>query len=100
MTADAERPLIVNLMMKNMNAVVIAIAVPSFLAGVGGMSELSSMTGARWWVAYPHLRGCDGSVVCRDVLADPPVGEGLELTRREDPASCWTRRATCRTIVA
>ena len=42
-----------NLMMKNMNAIVIAIAVPSFLAGVGGMSEFTTMTGARWWVAYP-----------------------------------------------
>jgi len=34
-----------NMMMKNLNAVVIAIAVPSFFAGVGGMSELCTVTG-------------------------------------------------------
>ncbi|HBB66968.1 MAG TPA: hypothetical protein DCZ93_06665 [Elusimicrobia bacterium] len=33
-----------NVMMKNLNAVVIAIAVPSFFAGVGGMSELATIT--------------------------------------------------------
>lgn len=44
-----------NVMMKNLNAVVIAVAVPSFLAGVGGMSEFSAFTGgaARAYVAYP-----------------------------------------------
>jgi magnesium transporter len=31
-----------NLMMKRMNAIVISVAVPSFFAGVGGMSELPS----------------------------------------------------------
>ena len=40
-----------NVMMKNLNAVVIAVAVPSFFAGVGGMSELCTVTG----VADPHL---------------------------------------------
>lgn len=34
-----------NILMKNLNAVVIAVAVPSFFAGVGGMSELSVITG-------------------------------------------------------
>ncbi|HAH31967.1 MAG TPA: divalent metal ion transporter [Elusimicrobia bacterium] len=34
-----------NVMMKNLNAVVIAVAVPSFFAGVGGMSELCTLTG-------------------------------------------------------
>lgn len=34
-----------NVMMKNLNAVVIAVAVPSFFAGVGGMSELCKVTG-------------------------------------------------------
>ena len=34
-----------NVMMKNLNAVVIAVAVPSFFAGVGGMSELRMITG-------------------------------------------------------
>jgi len=34
-----------NILMKNLNAVVIAVAVPSFFAGVGGMSELSTLTG-------------------------------------------------------
>lgn len=40
-----------NVMMKNLNAIVIAVAVPSFFAGVGGMSELCTVTG----VADPHL---------------------------------------------
>lgn len=40
-----------NVMMKNLNAVVIAVAVPSFFAGVGGMSELCTVTG----VKDPHL---------------------------------------------
>lgn len=43
-----------NILMKNLNAVVIAVAVPSFFAGVGGMSEFSAMTGIEnWKVAYP-----------------------------------------------
>jgi magnesium transporter len=43
-----------NVMMKNLNAIVIAIAVPSFFAGVGGMSEFSAITGLqRWWISYP-----------------------------------------------
>ena len=40
-----------NVMMKNLNAVVIAVAVPSFFAGVGGMSELCTVTG----IANPQL---------------------------------------------
>ncbi|MCU0611844.1 MAG: magnesium transporter CorA family protein [Candidatus Eisenbacteria bacterium] len=47
-----------NVMMKNLNAVVIAVAVPSFVAGMGGMSEFSEITGiARWYVAYPVFAG-------------------------------------------
>jgi len=34
-----------NMLMKNLNAVVIAVAIPSFFAGVGGMSEISVITG-------------------------------------------------------
>ena len=34
-----------NVMMKNLNALVIAVAVPSFFAGVGGMSEFTAMIG-------------------------------------------------------
>jgi len=40
-----------NILMKNLNAVVIAVAVPSFFAGVGGMSELCTVTG----IANPQL---------------------------------------------
>lgn len=40
-----------NVMMKNLNAVVIAVAVPSFFAGVGGMSELCMVTG----ISNPRL---------------------------------------------
>ena len=40
-----------NVMMKNLNAVVIAVAVPSFFAGVGGMSELCTVTG----ISNPQL---------------------------------------------
>ena len=36
-----------NILMKNLNAVVIAVAIPSFFAGVGGMSELATITGIR-----------------------------------------------------
>jgi len=43
-----------NILMKNLNAIVIAVAVPSFFAGVGGMSEFSAMTGIEnWKLAYP-----------------------------------------------
>lgn len=43
-----------NLMMKNMNALVIAISVPTFITGVGGMSEFTSIFGKKWWyIAYP-----------------------------------------------
>jgi magnesium transporter len=43
-----------NVMMKNLNAIVIAVAIPSFFAGVGGMSEFSAITGThRWHIAYP-----------------------------------------------
>ncbi len=44
-----------NVMMKNLNAVVIAIAVPSFFAGVGGMSEFSSWIGGseRAYLGFP-----------------------------------------------
>ena len=44
-----------NMMMKNLNAFVIAVAVPSFFAGVGGMSEFSNMIGfeKHWKWAYP-----------------------------------------------
>ena len=34
-----------NVMMKNLNALVIAVAIPSFFAGVGGMSEFTAMVG-------------------------------------------------------
>jgi magnesium transporter len=54
---DARASLIsnnLNVMMKNLNAIVIAIAVPSFFAGMGGMSEFSTITGPdRWMVSYP-----------------------------------------------
>ena len=43
-----------NVMMKNLNALVIAVAVPSFFAAVGGMSEFSAMVGfePHWPEAY------------------------------------------------
>jgi magnesium transporter len=43
-----------NVMMKNLNALVIAVAVPSFFAGVGGMSEFSQMIGfdKHWVLGY------------------------------------------------
>ncbi len=43
---DARASLIsnnLNVMMKNLNAIVIAVAVPSFIAGMGGMSEFSKL---------------------------------------------------------
>ncbi len=46
-----------NVMMKNMNAIVIAVAVPTFFTGVFGMSEFTMMMcdqiGVRWYYAYP-----------------------------------------------
>jgi magnesium transporter len=43
-----------NVMMKNLNAIVIAVAIPSFFAGMGGMSEFSMITGPeKWMLAYP-----------------------------------------------
>ena len=43
-----------NVMMKNLNAIVIAVAIPSFFAGMGGMSEFSMITNPdRWMFAYP-----------------------------------------------
>jgi magnesium transporter len=43
-----------NVMMKNLNAIVIAVAVPSFFAGIGGMSEFSGMIHfSNWKVGYP-----------------------------------------------
>lgn len=43
-----------NILMKEMNAVVIAVAVPSFFAGVGGMSEFSALAGIdKWYLTYP-----------------------------------------------
>lgn len=47
-----------NVMMKNLNAIVIAVAVPSFFAGVGGMSEFSMITSPEnWFLAYPMFLG-------------------------------------------
>jgi magnesium transporter len=43
-----------NVMMKNMNAIVIAVGIPTFFTGVGGMSEFTGMVGENYkWVAYP-----------------------------------------------
>ncbi len=42
-----------NVAMKNMNAIVIAVAVPTFFTGVFGMSELTMMTGDYWFLIYP-----------------------------------------------
>ncbi len=43
-----------NILLKNLNAIVIAIAVPSFFAGMGGMSELTGLFGAEnWYISYP-----------------------------------------------
>jgi magnesium transporter len=45
-----------NITMKNLNAIVIAIAIPSFFAGVGGMSEFSNMIGFHHWkLGYPFF---------------------------------------------
>lgn len=43
-----------NVMMKNMNAIVIAISVSTFFTGVFGMSEFTAfLTGSKWFVGYP-----------------------------------------------
>lgn len=43
-----------NIMMKNMNAIVIAISVPTFFTGVFGMSEFTELlSGAKWYFGYP-----------------------------------------------
>lgn len=43
-----------NIMMKNMNAIVIAISVPTFFTGVFGMSEFSELlAGSKWYFGYP-----------------------------------------------
>jgi len=43
-----------NVMMKNLNAIVIAVAIPSFVAGMGGMSEFTAIVGIEHWrYAYP-----------------------------------------------
>jgi magnesium transporter len=43
-----------NVMMKNLNAIVIAVAVPSFISSLGGMSEFSTIAGPEnWKIAYP-----------------------------------------------
>jgi Mg2+ and Co2+ transporter CorA len=43
-----------NVMMKNLNAIVIAVAVPSFFAAIGGMSEFSGMIHfSNWKLGYP-----------------------------------------------
>lgn len=48
-----------NIMMKNMNAIVISVSVPTFVTGVGGMSEFSAAIGAKmkWYIAYPVFFG-------------------------------------------
>ncbi|MBQ9336168.1 MAG: magnesium transporter CorA family protein [Lentisphaeria bacterium] len=48
-----------NIMMKNMNAIVIAISVPTFFTGVGGMSEFTAMLKdyMAWYLAYPLFFG-------------------------------------------
>jgi magnesium transporter len=56
---DARASLIsnnLNITMKNLNAIVIAIAIPSFFAGVGGMSEFSNIIGFQHWkLGYPFF---------------------------------------------
>ena len=48
-----------NVMMKNMNAIVIAISVPTFFTGVGGMSEFTAMFAGKApsYLAYPLFFG-------------------------------------------
>ena len=59
---DARASIINNnlsVMMKNMNAIVIAVSIPTFITGVGGMSEFSSIVGStmKWYIAYPLFFG-------------------------------------------
>ena len=43
-----------NVMMKNMNAIVIAVAIPTFFTGVFGMSEFTALIAGRfWYLGYP-----------------------------------------------
>ena len=45
-----------NVLMKNMNAIVIAVAIPTFFTGVFGMSEFTDFfcrSGLRWYISYP-----------------------------------------------
>lgn len=52
-----------NVMMKNLNAIVIAVAIPSFFAGMGGMSEFSLITGPdNWMLSYPLFLGTMGCI--------------------------------------
>jgi len=48
-----------NVLMKNLNAIMIAIMIPSLLAGIGGMSEWSAATGGvtNWRVSYSFFLG-------------------------------------------
>ena len=48
-----------NVMMKNMNAIVIAISIPTFFTGVGGMSEFTALFAGKlaWYFAYPLFCG-------------------------------------------
>ena len=48
-----------NVMMKNMNAIVIAISIPTFFTGVGGMSEFTALFAGKtsWYLAYPLFFG-------------------------------------------
>lgn len=48
-----------NVLMKNMNAIVIAISIPTFFTGVGGMSEFTAMFAGKiaWYWAYPIFFG-------------------------------------------
>ncbi len=49
-----------NVMMKNMSAMAIAVAVPTFVTGVFGMSELTLIVGGEtyWYVVYPVFLIC------------------------------------------
>ncbi len=43
-----------NVLMKNMNAIVIAVSIPTFFTGVFGMSELTMICGAEnWYIFFP-----------------------------------------------
>ena len=45
-----------NVLMKNMNAIVIAVAIPTFFTGVFGMSEFTDFfcrSGLKWYFSYP-----------------------------------------------